>query len=58
MVRTTKKALIGVRVDEELKQQVEALAATEERSLSAWIVLLLKREVAKQPLTPPPPTQP
>jgi predicted HicB family RNase H-like nuclease len=36
------KYVLGVRVDAELKEQIEAAAAADERSISSWISLAIK----------------
>jgi predicted HicB family RNase H-like nuclease len=40
--KDTAKYVLGVRVDAELKAQIEAAAAADERSISQWISLAIK----------------
>ena len=40
--KDTAKHVLGVRVDSELKVQIEAAAAADERSVSQWIALAIK----------------
>ncbi len=45
--RNTAKHVIGVRVDAELKAQIEAAAECEQRSVSQWLALAAREALKK-----------